>query len=132
MNHWARDFIGLKYKSNGVGPDEFNCWTLVAHIQQKIYGRKLPFFTDIDGDDWLSAAQKMRTEDCTIYGWQETDMPVDGDVMLLGHGRYATHAGVWVDGGLLHCLENAGVVFDRMSPLFRMEWPVRKIYTFVG
>jgi len=131
MSHWARKYIGKGYASDGIGPDEFNCWTLVVDVQARIYGRSMPFCSDAVGIGWAEAAQKIRNVDKNKYGWELTRSGLDGDVILMGHGRYATHAGVWVENGILHCLEDCGVIFSRLTPVVKVEWPTFEIYRYI-
>ena len=126
MSEWVRDYIGRPYD-----PVEFNCWTLVCEIEQKFYGRDLPPYAGANGSDWKKAVDYMRGADITGLGWKKTCDPVDGDVVMLSHGRLPTHTGVFVAGGILHCLENCGVIFSKITPMFRQEWPLRQFYTVI-
>ncbi len=132
MEHWARKYIGLKYQKDGMGPKTFNCWTLVAHIEAVEFGRVLPFFSTINGDDWMSAAQMMRDMEPEMLGWKLGGQREEGDIFLAGHGRYATHAGVFAANGVVHALEKSGVIFSIVNPVFCMQWPKFDVYTYIG
>ena len=128
MSHWARKYIGKSYAPEGVGPDEFNCWTLVLDVEKNIYGRELPFF---ESNGWQEAAQLMRQTSKEEIGWEPIRNGLDGDVVLMWHGRFPTHAGVWVENGILHCLEDCGVIFSRLTPIIKVEWPTFEIYRYI-
>src|SRR5574337_1767071 len=40
--HWATSYIGLPWRRGATGPDAYDCWSFVAHVQKTHFGRDLP------------------------------------------------------------------------------------------
>jgi len=68
--------------------------------------------------------------------WEVVAHPHDrfeGDAVLMRQSRYPVHVGVWLGadgGGVLHCMQGAGVVFQRIEHLRLHGWQVEGIYRF--
>ena len=65
--------------------------------------------------------------------WAKVEMPQEGDCVLLRRSRHPIHVGVWLDvddGGVLHCAEDCGVVFQRPDALRLNGWAVEGFYRF--
>ena len=61
--------------------------------------------------------------------WGETKKPSDGDVCLLGNGKYGEHCGVVVGNVVAHCERGCGVV---AAPAARLPWRWHHFYRWVG
>nr|WP_276556660.1 NlpC/P60 family protein [Rhodoblastus acidophilus] len=96
--------IGKPYKSGGDGPHEFDCYGLAAHVLRGVFGVNLP-------PRAVGALSAYR-------GWRQIDQPMDGALVMLTHAR-GRHVGVYLarEGGVIHALEECGVVFDDMQSL---------------
>lgn len=123
MSHWANLYIGLPWESGAQGPEAFDCWALVRHVQQRHYGRELPIIA-VDADDMAAVA-------ATFSGhperarWAHVETPQDGDCVLTRKGRDIDHVGVWLDvdaGRVLHAIRGSGVVATSLQALRRMGW----------
>lgn len=137
MTHWAVQYIGIPYREDAAGPDAFNCWTFLFHIQKKHFGRTLPFAPDeIDVADVLGIMRKFRQADLESLGWYPVTAPEDGDIVFMGHGKKPHHVGIWADadgGGIIHCVEGQGVVFARPAATStRMSWRLIEYYRHRG
>lgn len=114
--HLSRDFapyIGLPYH-----PSDFNCWHLVQQVQREQFGRELPSFT-VSGARLHEVAQTFHHA-AERQNWHRTDKPGHGCCVLMRRTRYPIHIGVWLEidgGGVLHNLENLGVVFQKPQDL---------------
>jgi hypothetical protein len=67
--------------------------------------------------------------------WQRVSAPKHGDAVLMRQSRYPVHVGVWLDidgGGVLHCTQSVGVVFQDLWALDRHGWRVEGFYAFRG
>lgn len=112
------ELIGIAYSHTGKCPEEgFNCWEFMRYVQMRYYNRRLPFAA-LDGSQDLLQMHV----DCMDKGvYQIVQEPIDGDCALLRSGT-RPHVGVWLQndyGGVLHCMEGAGVVWTRRTELLR-------------
>lgn len=133
MTHWAVQYIGRPWVNGAQGPDEFDCWGLVRFIQREHFGRTLPA-VDIDAMDLRDVARALQAHD-ERANWSRAESPADGDAVLLAHARYPSHVGVWLDadgGGLLHCVQGAGVIFNTLSALRLAGWGHIEFYRHKG
>jgi cell wall-associated NlpC family hydrolase len=131
--HWAIDLIGTPWTPDGSGPDSFNCWTLVRWVQQHHFNRILPKIP-IAGDDLTNLARAFQNHQ-ERRRWLQVSDPCEGDCVLLRQARYPVHVGIWLEtdgGGVLHCVRDAGVVFQKLSDLKRHGWSVEGFYRFQG
>lgn len=124
MSHWATQYIGRPWVAGSTGPESFDCWGLVQHLSLTHYGRTLPEITPA-AYDVLSVARQVRSE-LGQGAWREVSAPAEGDIALLAHARHPSHCGLWIapdgQGGVLHCLERVGVVFQRLADLSLAGW----------
>lgn len=123
MTHWAGQYIGLPWQSGAQGPEAFDCWALVRHIQRERYGRDLPVI-DVDAHD-LGAVRAAFREHPERARWRRVDPPQDGDCVLTHRGGQADHVGVYLDidaGRVLHAIRHSGVVCTALPALQRLGW----------
>lgn len=127
--HWAEAYLGQPWQRGGLGPDAWDCWGFLRHIQKTHYGIILP---EVQMDFY-----NLRTVIHTINRHPERDnwvalaRPADGAVALIGYGSNASHVGVYLDidgGGVLHCQQHAGVIFSRASSLWHLGWKKIEYY----
>lgn len=100
---WLPGLVGKPYKAGAGGPDAYDCYGLATAIEARLFGVQMP----------------PRNGPPSIYrGWRRVDAPGDGALVMLdnGHGR---HVGVFLaaERGVIHALENVGVVFDDLAML---------------
>ncbi len=128
--HWAAATIGLPWSPHGRGPDLFNCWEFVRTVQDRYYGRVLPQITN--PEDTLAMGRVFRDHP-ERRRWAKSADPLEGDCVLLRRSRHPIHVGVWLEvdgGGVLHCAEDSGVVFQRPDALRLNGWAVEGFYRF--
>ena len=126
MNHWAYHYIGLPYD------ERRNCWLFVRQVQKEQFVRDLPIITD---PHVLLTQARLFKDHAERQRWQKVDRPVEGDCVLLKKSRYPAHIGIWLEidaGGIIHCVEGQGVIFQRLSSLLLNGWQVEGYYHFVG
>jgi uncharacterized protein YijF (DUF1287 family) len=67
-----------------------------------------------------------------FHNWVEVDSAQDGDAVLLRIAKYPNHVGVWIsDGetiGVLHAVENMGVIFSSLQNLDMCGWKISSFY----
>ena len=130
--HWATEYIGLPWSPHGEGPDSFHCWAFFCRVQRDHFDREMPQVPN--PEDLLAMARRFRDHP-ERRRWMPVDRPAEGDGVLMGQARYPVHVGVWLDvdgGGVLHCFEGCGVVFQRVAALALNGWKVEGYYRFVG
>lgn len=124
MTHWAVPLIGKPWTQGGTGPDAFDCYGLVRHVQAQRAGFLMPVIC-VDGLNTLSAARAVR--DYPYSDWDQVSDFRELDVLQLGHAQHPHHVGLWVEadgGGVLHCVAGAGVLFQRLPQLAAHGWRV--------
>ena len=133
MTHWAFSYIGKPWKSSCDGPEAFNCWGLVLDVYRRFYGKTLEIIPVPENN--LKALIKTVEAHPERQRWEATSIPKEGDVALMRQSRYPTHVGLWVEvdgGGILHCIQGAGVVFQSLQALELIGWKVEAYYTYRG
>lgn len=50
------------------------------------------------------------------HGFKPTDKPKNGDVVLFRHPLHY-HCGLWLDGKVLHSIQNVGVIYQPLSDI---------------
>jgi len=124
MSHWAAEYIGQPWVSG-----DYDCWVFFREIQKKHFRVDVPI-VDIDSTDLMQVARRFR-DDTERGRWRKVGTPQDGDAVLMSHSRFPSHIGVWVDvdgGGVLHCQERTGVVFQKQQDLLLGSWPKLEFY----
>jgi hypothetical protein len=110
--HWASKYIGTPWVNL-----EHDCWEFTRIVQKREFKRALPKIA-LNAKD-VRACVKNATQERDAH-WQEVASPIEGDCVLMSQNQQPTHVGVWVDvdgGGILHCVEGAGVIFTRKHML---------------
>ncbi|QDH84447.1 hypothetical protein Axy19_059 [Achromobacter phage vB_AxyS_19-32_Axy19] len=113
-------YMGLPWKIDGRGPDAFNCWYLLCHIQRTYFGKEFPQVDVTDGEE----CTRVHAEYLKSGAWEVVTVPQHGDGVVLKGGR-DPHVGVYLDfdgGGVLHCQENDGVIFTPRPALRSMGY----------
>ena len=127
--HFAIQYIGKPWVNGGQGPDEFDCWGFFRHVQREHFGREVQLI-DVDANDLRTVARNFSDHD-ERSRWHKVDEPRDGDAVLMAHGKYPSHVGIWIDvdgGGVLHCTRGEGVVFSSPSSLKTSGWGRLEFY----
>lgn len=130
MMHWAAQYIGLPWVSGGNGPDEFDCWGFVRFIKAKHFNTQVPVI-DVDATNVRTVLKCFKEHpELSRYDIHESN-PQAGDVVLLRHSRHPVHCGIWIDvdgGGVLHCAQGGGVVFQKPTALKLAGWSGLQFY----
>lgn len=119
--HWAKLYIGRRYSEFASGPDILDgCWQLVRRVWRDIFGLSIPDVgVDMQSDRAIAAAFAAAG---AAYGIRARRIgaPVDGCAVYLTAARWPHHVGIFADcdgGGIVHALQDAGVVFTRRHAL---------------
>ena len=133
MTHWAFDYIGKPWKSGCGGPEAFDCWGLVVDVYRHQYGKVLSTISVPENN--LKALIQTINKHPERQHWKTVLLPQEGAVALMRQSRYPIHVGLWIDvdgGGILHCIQGTGVVFQSLQALELIGWKVEAYYTYRG
>lgn len=125
--HWTTPFIGWPYERGAQGPDNWDCWSFVCHLQRERYGREIPPLPS--PASWGGVARAM-PEWAAQLGWRPTQAPRDGDAVFLSRMRDPTHIGIWIGDlkATLHCAVGGSVLHDARH-LAMAQWRIRGYFT---
>lgn len=125
---FLESLIGQPWRSDGVGG--FNCYTLASHVSDRLFQRPLPDAAAPSPLTWRSMMDSIERHP-ERQGWSEADFdslspkPIqDGALVLMARSTRPAHIGIWLkpEGGVLHCDEGIGVVFETLSTLQARGW----------
>lgn len=122
--HWAEKYIGEPWVA-GV----HDCWAFVRRVWAEQFGRDVPA-VDVDACNKLACVRAFTGHDDRA-NWELIDTPYEGCAVLLSQSQHPSHVGVWVDvdgGGVLHCVEHIGVIFQTISSLRLSGWNKLEYY----
>jgi len=108
-------YVGLPYLAGGRGPEAFDCWGLLVHLQREHFGREFPDLQMGDAAASFAAYERRRASG----EWVVIPRPAHGAPALMRAGMHP-HVGTWLavdGGGVLHAQEGAGVVWTPGSRL---------------
>ena len=131
--HWAEKYVGRPWVAGGRGPDAFDCWGLFRWIQRHHYGCEVPE-VPVDAGDLRGIVQTFNGHP-ERRRWERVHVPCDGDGVLMRRSRHPVHVGIWLDvdgGGVLHCAQGIGVVFQKSADLVLGGWRIEGFYRFTG
>lgn len=118
---WAAHYIGEPWVAG-----ESDCWAFARRVWRERFGLEVPA-VDVDALNRLASVRAFSAHpECAA--WQQTAAPHDGCAVLMGKSSRPSHVGVWVDGGILHSVEGAGVIFTRETDLRLMGFRVLGFY----
>lgn len=118
MTHWATDYIGLPWVAQ-----EHDCWAFFRKVQREQFGIEVPAF-DADALDRMACARAVAGNP-ERNKWTRVETPQEGDAVLMARAKYPSHVGIWIaadGGGVLHCMQGAGVVFQGLGKLKLSGW----------
>ena len=131
MNHWACEYIGRPWKCAAAGPDAFDCWGLVVDIHRRFYNRHLTIIP-VEENNLKALIQTIDKHPERQY-WKSVTSPCEGDIALMRQSRHPIHVGIWLDvdgGGILHCAQASGVVFQDLNNLRLCGWHIESFYRY--
>jgi len=119
---WINDYIGRRWESGASGPDTFNCWGLVRHVYLTLLGIEL---SEIIIDDTNRLAREYAFNNHHEYrNWQRVYSGKPLDVVVLSSILEPGHCGLYISGGVLHCLRRSGVVFQTLPGMRIKGWEI--------
>lgn len=117
MSHWAEKYIGEPWVAG-----ENDCWAFARKVWREQFGVEVPVL-DVDACNRLACSRAFATH-AEKDAWRRVETPMDGDAALIGQSERPSHVGVFAEGGVLHCVQGAGVVFASLPALVSSGWRV--------
>lgn len=126
--------LGRAWKLGAQGPEAYDCWSLLRHVEREVFGRVLPqvVLPEKTGPDRIAEILSSHPKRSL---WRQAAAPSHGGGVEMTSVRAPLHVGVWLDldGGLvLHCAQGAGVSLDSLLNLKALGWSRFRFYDFVG
>lgn len=124
MTHWAEIYIGEPWVSR-----THDCWAFTRRVWREQYGLEISPI-DVDSCNRMAAMRAFVGHEERAH-WHNVATPQEGDAVLLSQSKHPSHVGVWVDadgGGVLHCIEGAGVVFQTVASMRAAGWHGMEFY----
>ena len=127
---FIRDYLTKEFAPDAYGPEKFDCYGLVWHLNFHYNGVDLPRFDDMELQrDRINACIQGQalTED-----WREVKQPRDFDLVLMKRAGEAYHVGCWfdVDGGKVVHATPKGVLCNDLGGLRRMHFQHIQFYRY--
>jgi cell wall-associated NlpC family hydrolase len=116
--HWSGPFIGVPHVPGAEGPEAFDCWGLVRHVSQAVFGKALPALSIAQPDPTPEQWRALRTL-VKSSAWKSTRGPGRaGDVLLMIGADGLPHVGILIDGDrVLHTITGGAAGIDRIEAL---------------
>ncbi|HAJ72427.1 MAG TPA: hypothetical protein DCO68_10155 [Methylophilaceae bacterium] len=124
--HWATSYIGMPWVRH-----EHDCWGFLVRVHREQFNHNLPEIS-IDALNIKDCVEALLHHPHHAY-WQPVEQPQEGDAVLMSQNKLPTHVGVWVEagnGGVLHCVQRAGVIFTAKSQLHRVGYHLLGYYRY--
>lgn len=95
--HWSTELCGLPWVPGADGPEAYDCWGLVRHVQSVRFGREMRKLTI--GERNAPPEQWTAVRDTIQRGqWRQVaDVPKYGDILLMLNDKGLPHVGVVLD-----------------------------------
>ena len=108
--HWAEALIGTPWVAGSS-----DCWSFARRVWRERWGRLVEPLP-IDPSDFRAAVRAL--EAAPAGGWIATDVPVEGDGVLMAEGQRPCHVGIWLaPDRVLHSVERTGAICTPVSRL---------------
>lgn len=127
------ELVGKPWRSNARGPDEYDCFYLVKHVQEFLFGRVMQEIEipDTSSYRWIARAimehkDKIKNENPAFATWEEIPQAKarDGSIVLMGSTLRPCHLGVYFakERSVLHADQPVGVAFQDLITLRLQGW----------
>lgn len=124
MTHWATKYIGQRWKKG-----THDCWAFCRKVEREQFGIEIPDI-EIDSNNILAVVRHLNGNQ-EKNNWVEVTDLQEGDVLYMSMGNQPHHVGIYVQidgGGVLHCIEGAGVIFTKLADIAAMSYNIIAIY----
>lgn len=126
-------FVGLPYREGARGPDEFDCYGLVAEVFRTMRGIELPDWSASGPGQQAASRAISAALNGEVAGGRSVkvdwpaDMPEDWDIAIVGSATRPHHVGVVIAGGVLHASRAFGSAWHSI-PRFMQFYPKTEFY----
>lgn len=113
---WAGPYIGIPYRTHGRDHGGVDCWGLIRLVMAEVFGQPLPDYGDTyrDGEDWAAIGDAIRAG--LADGWQRTEQPRAGDLLILRIAMRPWHCGLMLNSlQFLHAAPDDSTVIERLD-----------------
>lgn len=130
------DLIGKPWQANAKGPDAFDCWHLAVYVQRHLFNRAAPDIVVPEHPTWSWMISQFKSHP-ELNNWVELLQPAngliyvkDGAIVLMARNTHPAHCGVYLqgEGGVLHCDDGGGVMFQDIMTLKCNSWAKLRFY----
>jgi cell wall-associated NlpC family hydrolase len=124
VTHWAAKYIGEPWVAGS-----HDCWAFARRVWLEQFGMAVPA-VDVDANNRLACVRAFEGHPIRS-DWYDVEIPKEGDAVLLSQSRHPSHVGIWIDadgGGVLHCVEGRGVIFQTVASLRVAGWREPEFY----
>jgi len=125
---WQGNWVGLRYKNLGRGPEGYDCLGLFLALQKLRFGRSIP-----DPKCTMAQAARKQTADAMRPSFRRVKSAIEGDALMFRVRGQLLHVGYALNAiEMLHIEEDAiGSVLENWN---RSPWLGRLegIYRFAG
>ena len=111
--HWTEKYIGQEWIAG-----ENDCWAFARKVWRQQFGFEVPV-VDVDACNRMACSRAFAGHD-EKGSWQLVEKPQDGDAALIGKSKRPSHVGISVEGGVLHSVQGAGVIYSDIIGLSHM------------
>lgn len=122
--HWANEYIGDPWIEK-----THECGHFFVKMMRLRFG-VICEVIDADAMSVLSCVRALSGAHPEFRNWLPVDEPREGDCVQMSCSKHPHHIGMWVEvdgGGVLHCVEGAGVVFSTRKNLRATGWNIVSI-----
>lgn len=106
---FIRDWLGVPHIYNGRDSQGVDCYGLVWLYYRDVLGITLPDWRCADTSRlWVARFMEERLDESL----SELDEPQDHCLMIIRRSKLAHHMGIFYAGGILHCPEKGGVIYQ--------------------
>lgn len=121
----VENLLGRPWRRGAKGPDAFDCWSLVQHIQRELAGREVVTAEEPPPENLRPLAEYVANHPARTQ-WRRIDEPEHLCVVEMAHYENPFHVGVYLDiagkGQVIHCAPGIGVTVDTMLTLRALGW----------
>lgn len=126
--------IGLPWVANAKGPDAYDCFHLVQHVQKELFGVEMSDVEVPNEPSWFTVIDMIRAAP-EFVNWREVYPavgihPADGTIVVMASHRLPAHIGVWLkpERSVLHVDRPVGVVLNGLVQLRTLGWNRLRFY----
>jgi hypothetical protein len=128
--------IGKPWAANARGPEAFDCFHLMAHVQRVLAGRGFDDIEVPDDPSWSWMIEAIETHP-DRQRWREVPASAMGlvrardlSVVLMARRTNPAHVGVWLkpEAAVIHADQDHGVICDPLADLRTKGWQRLRFY----